>query len=213
MNWFDSPAVGTIIGVLGILIGAGVSYYFYRKSLRFKELIWSVATTTLLDDKLSNIKDLEIVYKGSKITSLYTSRLVIYNSGTDSISYSDVSERDTLAIGLEWSINTLQITQLNDGYNFRQRVSATHMPHTNAYRLTFEYIKPKEGVVLDVLHTGRYIVDVPSGGVAPRDLESTDIALIGDLKNGRIIHTTRRSLESLVLSDPSAVTTENVQEH
>ena len=62
--------IGLSVGIVGILVGVAVSYYFYRKSLRVKEPYWAVRSNNLIEGYSAKLDDLRILYKDNRIENL-----------------------------------------------------------------------------------------------------------------------------------------------
>ncbi|MCD4751453.1 MAG: hypothetical protein K8R40_00085 [Anaerolineaceae bacterium] len=58
----QTDIVGLLVGVVGILIGTFVSYYFYRKSLRLKAPYWTVRSYNLIQGYSTKSDFLKVLF-------------------------------------------------------------------------------------------------------------------------------------------------------
>jgi hypothetical protein len=77
-----------ILAYLGLAlggIGLVASYYFYRKSIRIKEPVYSIRSINVISGYSSVFENLEVSYKGEKVESFTVSRVLFFNRGAKSL--------------------------------------------------------------------------------------------------------------------------------
>ena len=86
-------SIDTILGILGIilgLVGLIAGYIFYRKSIRIKQLLYSLKTDNLIKDNVAQLSGLVITCNGKSVKSLSASNIVIWNNGSETIDLLDI---------------------------------------------------------------------------------------------------------------------------
>ena len=82
----------TIIGIIGgAIAGLIITHVYYRIQKRRKELSWSIDSTNLIKGYSSLFEKLEIQYGGQKIENLTVSKIVLWNSGNETIDRADIA--------------------------------------------------------------------------------------------------------------------------
>ena len=162
---------GLAIGILGIFIGAIVSYYFYKRGIRKKEPVYSIRSFNLISDYVSKYQYLSVKYKTNKVERLTVSKLVFFNRGDETISKQDIDTVNHLAVvGDNGSVLLdAKVLQANNASN-NFKLDVDSEPHeknsTGNYLLGFDYVDKNQGAVIEVIHTG---------------LSSKDLVIKGDI--------------------------------
>ena len=155
-----------IIGLsIGVIIGALVSFYFYRKSLRIKEPCWAVNSSNIIEGYSSKINDLRILFKEEQIENLTISKILFWNKGRETIERKDIETINKLRIVGKKGVKFLDAKILASNNQSSQSI----VKITNSgdcVNLYFEYLDQKQGFVSQVVHTGT---------------SSQDIQIIGDI--------------------------------
>lgn len=75
-------------------------YYVYTSILKqkVKQPTYAVRTIRLIEPKIKNIGNINISYLENKIENLSVSKIALWNSGRDTIDYTDVAKNDNLKI-------------------------------------------------------------------------------------------------------------------
>lgn len=155
--------LGIIIGVLGIIVGLGGSFFFYRKNKKVKKLIYRAETTVLISEDLSSYENLKILYNNENIDTLNSTTIKIRNIGNDIIEPKDFVPSMPIIIKtsdhfLLQDFSKYKIT-CSDSKN---RVNLEKIDESN-FQVVFDYLNPKDEITIAILHTG-------------------DITITGDLK-------------------------------
>lgn len=163
---------GFITGVLGIYC----AWYFYAKALRLKEPYWSFKNTNLVRDSVSEVEDLEVLYKGEKIPSLSIGKVVFWNRGAETINGTDISTANPIRIeGLhETKILSAKVIKVN---NFANQFKVEVDPIGIFATIKFDYLDKNNGGIIEVVHTGKTVRSIFVTG---------SIKGVSQLKNKRI---------------------------
>jgi hypothetical protein len=164
MHWIESPSTGTLIGILGILIGAGVSYYFYRRGLRIKRLAYDIWSVTIISNRVASLPDLDIQYQGLRVENLSVSRLALWNDGTTAILNSDIPRTDPLRVDITQGKIIRQASIITTTERARQ-IDCTVSSNGQHIYVTFPFLEKEQGVVIEIIHDGTRSDDLSLGGL------------------------------------------------
>jgi len=151
----------TALWVLGILI----AYYWYRRSIRVAAMRFQSRTISLLDANTRNMfSELEMKFDGRQVQSLKRTRLVIWNRGTAAVRSQEFAEHDQLRMVCEGGeiLRCVVVKSSNKANNF---VLPKYSPGAESLTPSFEYFDPKDGVQLEIWHTGDASKIVAAGSI------------------------------------------------
>jgi hypothetical protein len=141
-----------IIGIFGIIIGVVVSIVTYLKTRRHIGASYYISTDRLIGPMGPRFLGLEILYDGKKVSSFSSSKIFIWNRGTDAIRAGDIAPSWPLKIILSDSNCVLDHRTLYCS-SMHSKLSTT-LEDDGQIAISFDYLDPKQGAVLEVLHTG-----------------------------------------------------------
>lgn len=141
--------VGNILGVLGILVG----YYFYVKAKISDRISYVISETTIVGVKgVEFSEQLEIIFAGIKVPRVTASKLIIWNSGNTSLGPTDFLSGSPLGIDIHGEAKILEANiVLSDK---AENASTVEVNDAASAAVVFDVIRPGEGLVLRVLHSG-----------------------------------------------------------
>jgi hypothetical protein len=90
-----------VVGAIFFIIGLIPAYYFYVKSIRIKEPIWSIKSNNLISGSVATLKNLSIAYKKHKVENLTVSKVLFFNRGQETITNQDINTVNHLSIASE----------------------------------------------------------------------------------------------------------------
>lgn len=147
-NWF---------GILSVVLGIIVSYYFYRKSLLKALPAYQTKSIRIIDiqDKI-NIDNVEIKYNNKQITRLSKSFLVFWNNGNKTIEGKDIVDEEKLRIvfdntdkdGEILSCKVIKVTRKINNFTITQ-----NKQKSNEAIIDFTYLDARDGAVVEILHS------------------------------------------------------------
>ena len=170
------------IGAVFFILGLIPAYYFYVKSIKIKEPVWSIKSNNLISGSISTLEKLKITYGKLKIENLTISKILFLNHGSATIDKRDIQTVNPLRISTK-ECNILDVSILsvsNPSNNFRVNIDETKK---NAF-IDFDYVDLNQGVVIQVVHTG---------------LSSDNVKIDGDIKGVEGL----KQLDSKVFQDVS----------
>ena len=181
-HWIENhPDISTIIYVLTV-IGFVISLIAFRiqlKERKRKQISYSVNSNVLINDEISNIEGIEVLYKNKPVKTIVVSNIRIWNSGNKYIDQNSLYEDKYLSIEIpenETILSAVILDKSGDSCGF-----SLDLPYDspNSVSVLFYCIEPTQYVSINVYHT---------------NIDKKPIVLNGNLKGGKI---TERSIEYL----------------
>ena len=134
---------------------------FYRiDKKRFSYYKKKYKVLDLSSHYLSNISSLYLTCNEEKITnvSITITRIALWNSGTEDITEEKIVKERPLILGVKEGssarILDCSVYYRTDEYNMLKPQKLSGRDGDNKYKLSFEYIEKRGGVILEVIHTG-----------------------------------------------------------
>jgi hypothetical protein len=146
----------TLITIAFGIIGVVGTVYTILAWRRRKEKLpyYDIRSDSIIRDLTSRFEHLRVVYDGESIRDFTATHVVFWNGGRDPIRHDDVPPSNPIAVRLKEGGRILDATKLADNNPDSQfRISVTD-DHSTA-KCDFEYADVGQGVVLQVLHTGK----------------------------------------------------------
>lgn len=148
----NSPIAWTILAILAI-----VSFIYaivcQHKNKEKKELSFARKSHVLIQNSKEKFDKLSILYDGETIDNLCVSKYSIWNSGNKTLDCSDIVTTKELTISVKEESKILEASILSvteETNNFTYEKVDEH-----TIKVTFDYIDKKDGVVIQVIHTGK----------------------------------------------------------
>lgn len=148
-QFFNQGWVGSLIGIIGIL----VAIITFKASKTAKRLVYQSETLKIIGKDSITLDEIEITYKKKQVPRVIKTTITIWNSGKETINGFDIIEDDKLRIELNEdkeiiSLNLIQKTRTVNKFN-----AILDENNNNKAILTFDYLDPNDGIVLEILHT------------------------------------------------------------
>jgi len=151
-NFLNQGWVGSLIGVTGILAGFFFSLKFSKKSPRPAYQRSYLPLIGKEEDYLPS--EVEVFYQGRKVERLTKSKVVFWNDGNEVLERSKFVLGDPVTVTFPQETNILSfhvVKTTREVTNF----SVAKLPSANnALRIEFDYLDPKDGAVIEILHDG-----------------------------------------------------------
>jgi hypothetical protein len=138
-----------IIASVFFILGLIPAYYFYKKSVRIKEPVYSIRSSNIISQTFT---DLVVSYRGKEIRKFTFSAILFFNRGAMAIDGNDVSSRNPLRI-VPKDCNILEATVFIYN-NPSNGVTLNADEERGGFRIDFEYLNQNDGVIFTVLHDG-----------------------------------------------------------
>ncbi len=152
MNFFkilNQGWVGVTIGILGIIF----SYITYRTSKIGPRLVYQFKSLEIIGGLKSFPNELEIVYKGKSVPRVTKTNIIIWNSGTKTIEGSNIITEDPLKFVFNNDAKILRIIVVKKKRNIINLDITQNDKEPNIAYFSFNFLDPKDGVVIEILHT------------------------------------------------------------
>jgi hypothetical protein len=160
-EFFQNNPLLNILFLILALLGIIATFYFYFKSIRKKDPTFSIRSINLIKDKINKIEGLEIKYQEDKIKNLSISKIAFYNNGKDTIKSSDVASKNRIRIEITKGNKILDsdiVFEKNKSNNFNVNLKK------NIVEIDFDYFDFGEGIVIQIVHTGKSSEDLTVNG-------------------------------------------------
>lgn len=141
-------SIDLIISIIFGLIGLFFSIYFYLKSRKYKKLSYLIENDTIFNEKI-NVDRLTVSYNNQRLSGFSIAKLLIVNDGKEVIEESDISKKEPLRILLT-DHKILDVNVLHSGDN---KIEINKISD-NSFSIHFEFLNPKEGIIIKFLHDG-----------------------------------------------------------
>lgn len=135
------------------LLGIGLAYFFYLRSIRKPQLVYKTATLTLIGGPNFQLpKNIQILLDTKSVDSLKKSWIVLWNGGNAEVHGNNVSKTKPITIQChDGNILSARIVRRS---NIANDASISISQDTTKINLAFEYLNPRDGVSVEVLHSG-----------------------------------------------------------
>jgi len=164
IKWLDENHWLQLIFLSLALLSIIVSIYLYLKSRKRKKPVFDKRSINVISDTIRNLGDIDVKYKGDEIDNLTVTKVAFWNNGNETINENDQAPTDKLRISLGEDFIVLEseiLFQSSKSNNFQVTNS------TNYISISFDYLDPKQGCIIKLIHTGR---------------SSSDVSLLGTFK-------------------------------
>jgi hypothetical protein len=160
-------SLSLILSIAGCLVGlAGIvlAVYYYRKSQRTKRLAFDTRAFGLISNTAASLPGLHVSYRDQEFRALTAAKILLVNSGTEMVQGSDIADADPISFRLPDDSEILSATMsfVSDPTN-QLRLESPDASR-NVLRVTFDYLAPRQGCVILLLHNGMQDTPILSGG-------------------------------------------------
>ena len=139
--------LGTAIGLCSI----AVAIYFYVQSKRIKRISYVLSESSLAGGANSLFPDqLKIVFDGIVVPRVTGTRLIIWNSGTETISGTHIASSDPFRIIFPENSQILQATIIKQS---RAVIDAQCKISNNDVLIEFDFLDRLDGFNLEIIHS------------------------------------------------------------
>jgi hypothetical protein len=164
-NFFNQGWVGSLIGLVGIILGAiGIfSYKISRSTAKPSYQKYSLRLLGRDEDNLPN--DVVVTFKGKEVERLTKTTIVLWNNGTEVLKGESVVGSSPIAASFPDDTNILSYKILKttkEANNFN--VSRSN-DSSNTLQIEFSYLDPKDGAVIELLHDSKERYPVINGTI------------------------------------------------
>jgi hypothetical protein len=167
---FSEPAVGSALGVLGIV----AAVFFYIRGKREKKFVYTNKENVIIGEaKNLPLNKLKVMFDGIDVNQVTRSVFVIWNAGRSTIRKNDIAESDPLRITLPTGTRILA-TSVDLITRKANNVSLSINQNKSEIILSFDFLDFRDGANLSVVHSA------PSGQCT---FEGTVLGMPDGVKN------------------------------
>lgn len=152
---FSEAWIGTVIAIGGIFFSFVISYYFYKKSQVDALLAFQMSSIRIITkDRAKSLNGLNITFKGKEVVQLTKTYIFLWNDGRKIINGVDCVPSDRLRISIiDAEILSTSIVKTSRDVN-NISIDLNDSCSSEAF-IIFDYLDPNDGVVIEILHTGK----------------------------------------------------------
>lgn len=148
MDWLSSPWANILIGLTGVLAG----YVFFRLSQDHPRLSYRIVDTELVETRSDPDDPIGILFGDQPVPRVNKALLYLWNSGRNTAKGTEIVQSDPLRMSFADDARVLRaqvLTQTRTTSNL-----AVEFRSQNEALITFDYMEPGDGCLIEVLHTG-----------------------------------------------------------
>jgi len=140
-----------ILAVFGVVL----AFYFYFKSKNNYQILYFCEDTTVVGSKSAKFgNDLKIYFGGVEVPRVTSTRFIMWNSGNVTIRPQNIANSDPISIINEdgviiLSSKVVSVVSMDTNLSFKWTGLNNSSPV-----LEFDFIRPGEGLVCDIVHSG-----------------------------------------------------------
>jgi hypothetical protein len=149
----ETGLILTIVFGFIAVIGLILTCVFYQRSRRITETSWAIRTNNIVSGYTAKLEALQILYSGERVENLSVSRIIFWNSGTETIDRQAITTADPLRIVTlgDTRLLDVKVQQVN---NKPCQFSADLAPDKKSAKLGLDYLNRGQGAVIQIIHTG-----------------------------------------------------------
>ena len=129
-----------------------MAYYFFKRSARKKEVLYTKASVKVFQNCNKKISDFVSQYKNKSVNSITVTRYLVWNNSSQAIRKNDIAPRDPFqfSVNSSYEILNAKIIYLKDSLN---GFMLSELKKTNNFtKLSFDFINENEGAIIQIIH-------------------------------------------------------------
>jgi hypothetical protein len=154
-GWFQ--LVAGLVG--GFIISYYINYLFYRRGKSEPRLIYQYQSRTLLGPSVPN-PDIEIIFRGKKVPRVTKSLIALWNDGNTTIDGNQIVQTDPIRLLVSSESEVLEVKILRQVREVNNFVIQKSSESANQVECHFEWLDPRDGVLIAIVHSGERKVSV-----------------------------------------------------
>ena len=144
--------VGSLIGLIGIA-AAGITYVLSRQRAIISYRTRGVRLLGHAESKLPD--EVTVLYRGKDIPRLTRSVVVLWNDGEKTVLGVDIVSEDPIRVDVGDDGSVVACTVLTTTRSVLQVTCQQSKECAQTANISFSFLDPKDGLVVEILHTGK----------------------------------------------------------
>mgnify|MGYP001130975202 CR=1 FL=1 len=163
VGWMGTNPWLSIVSFIIAILGVALAIIFYIKGKKVKLPYYAVRSINIVRDSGSWIDSLKIHYSGQLIENLTVTKIAFWNAGRDTIDSRDIASAEPLTVRVKEGYKILDAKILHEK-NKANKFSITTSTDQSYVTPLFDYVDKDEGVVIQLIHTGKSGKDIEFDG-------------------------------------------------
>ena len=132
-----------------------IAYYFYKRSTRKKEVLYTKVNVKIIQNCNKKISDFVSKYKNNSVDSIRVTRYLLWNNSSQAIRKNDIAPRDPLQFSVTSGYEILGAKIIYPKNSLNGFMLSELKKTNNFTKLSFDFINENEGVIIQIIHTGK----------------------------------------------------------
>ncbi|WP_430468852.1 hypothetical protein [Vreelandella titanicae] len=151
-NFFNQGWVGSLIGLVGIMLGA-LGIFSYKISRSVAKPSYQKTSLLLIGREEDSLpEEVMVTYKGRPVERLTKTTLILWNNGTEVLDGKNIVETDPLIMAFLDGDSILSYKILKQTKDANKIHVEKNNENLSQLKIMFEYLNPNDGLILEILH-------------------------------------------------------------
>lgn len=189
----NNPVVSTWItmfSLFGVLITV-IALIIQIKDKKRRAIYYTITSTVLVDNEVSQIKGIKILYQDKEIDTIAISKIKIWNGGNEILEETDFYPDNKLKIVVPEKQKILATTIIDETDDTCKMQVQISKPKECEAVLSFYCLEPHQGAIINVYHT---------------NVNEEETKIIGKIKGGKVLN---KSMEVVIEDGEVYMITDN----
>lgn len=152
MQILNQPWFGSVVGIVGLILAIAGMFSYRAAKIGARPVYFQRVRRLIGKDEQELPKEVVITFDGHPVPRLSASQFILWNSGKASISGSDVVSADPLRLEFDKNDEILKARVVRSTRDVNNSQVACE-PKSHIANLTFDFMDPGDGVVVELIHT------------------------------------------------------------
>jgi hypothetical protein len=141
--------VGVIVGIVGVII----AIITYKRSMIGGRLVYQWNSLNIIGKNEKTPDEIEIYYKGKKVPRIIKTRIILWNSGNKTVDGERIVKNDQLRLEFGNNEEIIRAYVQKKTREVNDFGITLDNENKNIIKFSFEFLDPKDGAVIEILHT------------------------------------------------------------
>ena len=131
------------------------AYYFYKRSTRKKEVLYTKVNVKISQNYNKEISDSVSKHKDKSVDNIIVTRYLLWNNSSQAIRQNDIAPRDPLQFSVTSGYEILDAKIIYPKNSLNGFMLSDLKKAKNIIKLSFDFINENEGAIIQIIHTGQ----------------------------------------------------------